>query len=144
MVRLDAFGGENSIWFGENVELNDFVHIGSLGSITIGDNVMIASRVLITDHGHGIYTGDGSHSNPTVAPSARKEVSVPVVIERNVWIGEGVSILPGTHIGEGSLIGAGSVVKGNIPPFCLAVGVPAKVIKCFDAVLGRWVPVGCK
>ena len=53
----------------------------------------------------------------------------PVVIEDDVWIGYGVKILSGTHLGQGAVIAAGSVVSGNIPPYAIAGGAPAKVIK---------------
>lgn len=56
-------------------------------------------------------------------------VTKPVVIEDHVWIGTRVTVLPGVNIGEGAIIGAGSVVTNNIDPHCLAVGNPAKVIK---------------
>jgi len=139
MVRLDAFGGPGCISFGRNVELNDFVHIGSIGSITLGDEVMIASRVFITDHDHGIYAGDGDHSDPATTPRARQEVCRPVTIGDRVWIGENVSILPGTQIGDGAIIGANSVVKGIIPAGTIAAGIPARVIKRYDAALAKWV-----
>ena len=53
----------------------------------------------------------------------------PVVIEDDVWIGSRVIIMPGVHIGEGCVIGTGTIVTKNIPPYAVAVGVPAKVIK---------------
>lgn len=139
MVRLDAFGGPGCIRFGRNVELNDFVHIGSIGSVILGDEVMVASRVFITDHDHGIYAGDGEHSDPATTPRTRQEVCRPVTIGNRVWIGENVSILPGTQIGDGAIIGANSVVKGIIPASAIAAGIPAKVVKRYDATLGKWV-----
>ena len=60
----------------------------------------------------------------------RKVVSKgAVVIDDNVWIGDKVSIMPGVHIGEGSIIAANAVVTKNIPPYSIAAGVPAKVIR---------------
>ena len=53
----------------------------------------------------------------------------PVHIGNDVWIGDRVMIMPGVHIGDGSVIGAGAVVTGDIPPYSIAVGVPAKVIR---------------
>jgi lipopolysaccharide O-acetyltransferase len=138
-ARLDAFGETGCIEFGHDVQFNDFVHIGALKQVKIGNNVLIASRVFITDHDHGCYSGKIDESDPSIAPAARQIHARPVIIEDNVWIGEKVSILPGTHIGEGSIIGAGSVVKGRIPPHSIAVGVPARVIKRFDSTLGHWV-----
>ena len=52
-----------------------------------------------------------------------------MIIGKNVWVGEKVTVLPGVHIGEGSIIGANSVVTHDIPPYSIAVGIPAKVIK---------------
>ncbi len=138
MVRLDAFGGVGCLSFGSNVELNDFVHIGALKSIVIGDNVMIASRVFITDHDHGVYDASKDASLPEQTPFNRVEISKPVIIGNNVWIGEGVSILAGVSIGASSVIGAGSVVTRDIPAKCLAVGNPARVIRQWNEVDRIW------
>jgi acetyltransferase-like isoleucine patch superfamily enzyme len=64
-----------------------------------------------------------------------------VIIEDNVWIGDMVSIMPGVKIGQGSIIGSNAIVTKNIPPFSIAVGVPAKVIKTFDREKSMWVTV---
>lgn len=141
LVRMDAFGPIGSITFGSNVQLNDFVHIGAVESVSVGNNVLIASRVFISDHDHGHYNDEHEPCRPSQPPAERIIYSKPVIIENNVWIGENVSILPGTRIGEGSIIGAGSVVKGIIPPYSIAVGVPAKVIKRFNSDLNRWIAV---
>ena len=53
----------------------------------------------------------------------------PVIIGENVWIGENVCILPGVTIGKGTVIGAGAVVTKDIPPFSVAGGNPARIIK---------------
>jgi len=66
---------------------------------------------------------------------------MPVVIENGVWIGESVAVLPGAHIGYGSVIGANSVVKGVIPPGSIAVGTPARVIKRFDSGSQQWLRI---
>ena len=63
------------------------------------------------------------------------------MIEENVWLGDGVCVLPGVTIGKGSIIGANAVVNKNIPAYCIAAGVPAKVIKKFDEQLKQWVAV---
>jgi acetyltransferase-like isoleucine patch superfamily enzyme len=65
----------------------------------------------------------------------------PIVIKRGCWIGQNVVIMPGVTIGELSIIGANSVVTGNIPPRSIAVGAPARVIKTWDAASRAWVPV---
>jgi acetyltransferase-like isoleucine patch superfamily enzyme len=55
--------------------------------------------------------------------------NLPVVIEDDVWIGMGVKLLPGIRIGTGSIIGAGSVVTNDIPPYSIAMGTPCRVTK---------------
>lgn len=144
-LRLDVFPlGDDlrpCLEIGDNVEINDYVHIGAVESVRIGNDVLIASKVFITDHDHGCYGGNGEQDRPEVPPGERKLHATPVVIEDKVWIGEFVSILPGAHIGHGAVIGANSVVKGHIPPDSIAVGAPARVIKRFDTGPGRWLRV---
>ncbi len=140
--RLEAYPLPNqstpSISFGKNVQINDSVHIaGSIG-IHIGNRVLIASKVFITDLNHGTYSGDSIHSKPETTAQERPLSYKKVIIEDNVWIGEFVAVLPGVTIGENSIIGAMSVVSRSIPPNSIAVGSPARVIKTFDASTGRW------
>lgn len=138
--RIDAYTENNKesvIKIGDNVQINDYVHIGAVESIVIGDNVLIASKVFITDHNHGNYSGPNQDS-PYSIPEERLIHSKPVVIEKNVWIGEFVSILPGVIIGEGSIIGTMSVVNRNIPPYSIAVGTPAKVVKKYNKKSKLW------
>ena len=128
---------KSCIKIGENVQINDFVHIGAVESITIEDNVLIASKVYISDHNHGGY--DINHSSdPNSDPIKRLQVSKPVKIKKNVWIGESVCILPGVTIGKGSIIGALSVVTKDIPDYTIAVGSPAKPIKKYNFETKKW------
>ncbi len=141
-VRLDAFGAKQPVLvIGRRVQLNDYVHIGAVESVEIGDDVLIASRVFITDHNHGEYQGSSAHSSPYINPAGRPIVSRPVKIGDRAWIGENVSILPGVTIGEGAIIGAGSVVTRDVPPATIAAGCPARVIKKFDVQQNTWVAV---
>jgi lipopolysaccharide O-acetyltransferase len=141
-LRIEAFPSANSttpvIRIGAGVEVNDYVHIAAIQSVTIGDRVLIASRVFISDHQHGSYGADGRHSSPLTPPGRRSLSSAPVMIEDDVWIGEGAAILPGVRIGRGAVIGASAVVTRDVPPFSIAVGAPARVVKSFDFTLGRW------
>lgn len=114
------------IIIGNNVGMNSDVHIGCINKIIIGDNVLMASRIYISDHTHGTIDKSELH----LPPAKRKLFSKgPVVIEDNVWIGEGVSILPGVTIGKNSIIGANSVVTKSFPHNSVIAGVPAKLIK---------------
>ncbi|WP_089889586.1 LbetaH domain-containing protein [Chitinophaga arvensicola] len=126
------------ITIGDNVQINDAVHIvGSVG-VTIGNNVLLASKIFISDLNHGNYSGAGIHDSPESIPKDRPLGHKPVVIEDNVWIGEFVSVLPGVTIGKGAIIGTMSVVTKDIPAYTIAVGSPAKVIKKFNFESQQW------
>ncbi|MBE3654118.1 hypothetical protein BOO93_15850 [Vibrio navarrensis] len=135
-LQLEVFDNHDktklpSVVIGSNVSINYNCHIACINHIKIGDNVLIASRVYISDHSHG----KTDFSDIYVPPSKREIVSKgPVIIEDDVWIGEAVSVLPGVTIGRGAIIGANSVVTKDIPAYCVAAGVPAKVIKQLDNI----------
>ncbi len=141
--RIDAFPDEEKVCvkFGADVQINDFVHIAGLKSVSIGNRVLIASHVFVSDHNHGCYDQSEGNTSPLIAPEKRALLSKPVVIEDDVWLGEYVSILPGVTIGKGVVIGAGSVVTANIPAYTVAVGSPAKVIKHYDFEKNKWLSV---
>lgn len=140
--RLEGFAGNNptgvKLHFGNNVQINDYVHMVAMENITIGDNVLMASHVFISDNSHGSYKGDDRDSSPEVPPTEREYSTSPVIIGKNCWIGEGVIIMPGVEIGEGCVIGAHSIVNKSIPPKTIAVGAPAKVVKIWDDVNNQW------
>lgn len=138
-VRLETVGGEGvCLIIGNYVQLNDAVHIGALERVEIGDHTLIASRVFISDHNHGTYNVQNARSYPEIPPIDRPLISNPVRIGCNVWIGEQVCILPGVTIGDGSIIGAGSIVTKDVPARSIVVGNPAKVIRMFDETTGEW------
>lgn len=131
-LRLGAFKRHNDLSFlpeiiiGDNVSINFNCHISCINKVQIGDNVLMASHIFITDHYHGKI----DDSELKKSPSQRELYSPgPVIIENNVWIGEGVTILPNVIIGENCIIGANSVVTKSFPKNSVIVGSPAKVIK---------------
>lgn len=142
--RLEAYPLSGSkgpvLVIGDNVQVNDHVHITASESVTIGNNVLIASKVYISDVSHGSYKGN-DQSLPGISPADRKLTSSPVIINDNVWIGDGVCILPGVTIGYGCIIGANAVVNKSIPAKSIAAGIPAKVVKKFSETTNRWEPV---
>ena len=114
------------IMLGDNCNIGPQSHITSINRIEIGNNVLTGPRVLITDNAHG----ESSIQMMNIAPIYRPLQSKgPVIIEDNVWIGEGAMIMPNVHIGKGCIIAANSIVTSNIPPYSIAAGIPAKVIK---------------
>lgn len=114
------------IVIGNNVSFNYDCHIACINKIIIGDNVLIASKVFITDHFHG----ETNYNSILLPPVTRKLYSKgPVVIESNVWIGEGVVIMPNVKIGRNSILGANSVITKNVDENSVVAGNPARVIK---------------
>ena len=142
-LRVDAFGNApNQVVFGNNVEVGDYVHIGALESVVIGDDVLMASKVYISDHDHGIYQGGTDIVSPANQTQAEKTLQIsPVRIGNNVWLGENVCVLKGVEIGENSIIGASSVVTKSIPANSIAIGIPARVVKQYNIALKEWVNV---
>lgn len=140
--RIECFpindAGEVVLKFGENVQMNDYVHITAAKSVEIGDNVLMASKIYISDCSHGSYLGDSNDSSPLTSPIDRPLSVKPVKIENNVWLGEYVSVLPGVTIGQGTIVGANSVVSKSLPPNVIAVGAPAKPIKKFNFETNQW------
>ncbi|MBP3380529.1 MAG: acetyltransferase [Ruminococcus sp.] len=126
-----------AISFGENVNIGDNVSIRCADRIKIGNNVLMGSKVLILDNSHGKYSGS-DQDIPGTPPNKRKIAASPVIIEDNVWIGEGAVIQQGVTIGKGSIISANSVVTKDIPEAVIVGGVPARVIKKFDPESSVW------
>ena len=139
--RIEAYP-ENSesivLSIGENVQINDFVHITAMTSVVIGNNVLMASKIYISDCSHGSYSGDDNDSDPRTKPSERPLFSQAVIIEDNVWLGESVSVLPGVTVGTGTVVGANSVVSRSLPSYVIAVGSPAVPIKKYNFKSQRW------
>ncbi|ELC8354180.1 DapH/DapD/GlmU-related protein [Clostridium perfringens] len=140
--RFDILGNENDnlkkLIFGKNCCIGDYVHIVASERVSIGSNVLMASKIFISDTNHGEYSGD-KQSDPNIPPNERLLIAKPVKIGDNVWIGDNVVVLPGVSIGSGSIIGANSTVNKNIPQNCIAVGSPAKVVKKYDKKDRKWI-----
>lgn len=138
--RIEAYPAtpKKVLFIGENVQMNDYVHITAVDSVIIGNNVLMASKIYISDSSHGSYIGDSNDSHPDSFPSERPLSTKSVVIKDNVWLGEFVSVLPGVTIGKGTIVGANSVVSKNLPDYVIAVGSPAKPIKKFNFEINKW------
>lgn len=136
-IEVNGIHSEKKLIFGENVNIGDYVSIRCANRISIGNNVLMGSRVLIIDNSHGKYTGE-NQDNPNTPPNQRELVTKPIKIEDNVWIGEGAVIQQGVSIGYGSIIAANSVVTKNIPEKCLVGGVPARILKKYSGESESW------
>lgn len=114
------------IIIGDGCAFGSANHITAINRIEIGNHVLTGKNVLITDNSHGTTERDQLDIPPRLRALHSKG---PVVIEDNVWIGDKASILPGVHIGKGSIVGANTVVSKDVPAYSLVVGNPARIIK---------------
>jgi acetyltransferase-like isoleucine patch superfamily enzyme len=138
--RFDLGGGGGdavTLVVGPNCHLGDGVQIVATERVQIGENCLMASKVFISDTGHGRYQGP-DQSSPHSDPNARPLHTRPVWIGDNVWIGENVCVLGGVRIGHGSIVNANAVVTKDVPDACIVAGVPARVIKRWDASTNTW------
>lgn len=116
------YGQHTTIGAGSFINFN--CTILDTAPVTLGQGVMIGPNCQLITVGH-----------PVDDPEMRSggwEIAHPIVIEDNVWLGAGVTVLPGVRIGENSVIGAASVVTKDIPPNSVAVGSPARVLRNVD------------
>ena len=109
-----------AIVLGDRVFLGRYCEFNVTGSVTIGDDALIASGCKFIDHDHGIAPGTPMNAQPGV--------TLPIVLEPNVWLGVNVIVLKGVRIGEGAIVGAGAVVTKSVPPGEIWGGVPARKI----------------
>lgn len=131
-IRIEAWDeymGEKfspEIIIGNNVIMNNDIHIGCINKIVIGNNVLMASRIYISDHFHGEITTSAISLPPE---KRRLYTKGAVIVGDNVWIGEGVCIMPGVTIGANAIIGANAVVTRDVPLNAVVGGNPARIIK---------------
>lgn len=135
--RLSVYGNDSNttnILIGNNcyIAFGFSALASSKAKIVIGNNVLFASNVIVTNENHGM---DPESS----VPYMNQELTArDVSIGDGCWIGEKVCILPGVSIGKKCIIGAGSVVTKSIPDYSIAVGNPAKVLKIYNFESKRW------
>ena len=117
---------------GDNVLIEQGVHLTCATELVIGDNTTISSNVYISDCSHSY---DQVSVNVLDQPLKTGSVS----IGKYCFIGTGAKILPGVTIGDGCIIGANAVVTHSIPGNSVAAGIPARIIKQYDEVQKAWV-----
>lgn len=156
-ARLRNVGRDSRICIGDGVKINrgaDIkVHCDGNGYIEIGENtiigayscmsglhVKIGKDCLIAPH-VGIFANNHVFADPRRKIREQKHTYKGIVIGDDCWLGSGVKVMDGVTIGEGSVIGAGAVVTKSIPPYSIAVGVPAKVVGKRDDMSDKSVDV---
>ena len=102
-----------------------------IGPVDIGNGVMLAQNIVVSGLNHGYEAID-------ISPSKQPVITKKITIEDDVWIGANSIITAGVTIGKHAVIGAGSVVVKDIPPYSIAVGNPAKVIKAYNFETNIW------
>jgi maltose O-acetyltransferase len=119
----------------ENLSIGNKVFIGygasflaTRSQIVIKDNVMFGPKVTIRGGNHSSHIV-GKLMTDYKNEDKKPEDDQPVVIENDVWVGTGAIILKGVTIGRGAIIAAGAVVTGNVPPYAIYGGIPAKLLK---------------
>jgi acetyltransferase-like isoleucine patch superfamily enzyme len=135
-ARLEALpttAGQGTITLEDDVMLQPYAHLAAVKSVQLGRGVMCGSHVYISDHDHDFANPD----EPAI--SNNRVIAAPVAIGDYTWLGENVVVLKGVEIGEHCVIGAGSIVTRSIPPYSVAVGAPARVVRRFDHQQKRWV-----
>ena len=140
-ARMQCYTQENQQY--GMIELGERCYIGYRftvlsgpdGVIKIGNDVLIASDVIITNENHGMDPeSELQYMDQPLSVSS-------VEIGDGCWIGEKVCIMPGVIIGKKSIIGAGSIVTHDVPAYSIAVGNPAKIIKTYDFNNHKWIKV---
>lgn len=142
-VSLRCFGTDSRIVVNNNVHLDSGVNIRThksgriqigpnsyLGPYTClsGDSISLGKNCMVASH-CGIYANNHIFADPHVPIRTQGNSYQGITVEDDCWLGTGTKVLDGVTIGQGSVIGAGSVVTKSIPPYSVAVGAPAKVIK---------------
>ena len=129
LTAWDSYGSQQfcpTLTIGAHCIIGAHNHISCVNRIEIGDYCMTGKWVTIVDNNHG----DTDAESMKIPPAHREIVSRgPVIIGRNVWIGDKATILAGVTIGDGAVVAANSVVTKSVPPNSVVAGIPARVVR---------------
>ena len=113
---------------GDNVDIGWMTTIAVGTQVSIGNNVRIAGRTILAGYpGHPMDAKDRAAGLPDT-----DEQAADIILEDDVWLATGVSVMAGVRIGQGTVVAAGSVVSRDLPPRVLAGGIPARIIRSLD------------
>ncbi len=119
-VVLRAWGG--TIKLGTDVFIGEYTVIYGHGGVTIGDDTLIAMHCRIVSSNHAVPDRNSRIRD-------HSDILLPTTIGKDVWLGAGVTVLGGVTIGDGCVVAAGAVVTKDLPPYSIAMGVPAQVVR---------------
>ena len=129
---------DGKLIIGDHVRITARCRITCAGAVRIGSDALFGPDVFITDHNHGMDPELPGGYSP-------QELSIrDVSIGEGVWLGQRVCVMPGVTVGAHSIIGANSVVTRDVPPYSIAVGAPARVVKQWDKERKCWKERGSK
>lgn len=133
-VRLLMGEDDTRLDLGNRVIVNVGCYLSGEGGLSLADDVIVGPHARLLSAGHGIDGGDPViWKNPLTG--------APIVVESGAWIGGGATVLPGVRIGRGAVVGAGSVVTRDVPPFAIVGGNPARLLRYregYGPVLPWW------
>ena len=129
-IGTGVFVGRNTILSCKNgdIEIDDRANIGFNCEIFSGGHVRLGKNTLVAAYTY-LVGGDHLHDRTDVPVLDQGRVAQGIEVDDNVWLGAHVVIADGARVGRDAIIGAGAVVRGEIPPFQIAAGVPARVIR---------------
>jgi acetyltransferase-like isoleucine patch superfamily enzyme len=119
--------GDTVISIGDRTSISGFCTVTAAQSVVIEPGVLMARYVYISDHSHAYASREYPVKDQGITGVA------PVRVREGAWLGQGVVVCPGVTIGRNAVVGANSVVREDVPDFCVAVGAPARVIRRMDA-----------
>lgn len=123
LQTLDGGGGPGELVIGDGTCIAGTCVLSAACSVRLGREVLFARNVYVSDHNHA-YRDTG---RAVLAQGIDK--LLPVVIDDGAWLGQNVVVTPGTRIGRGAVVAANAVVSGEVPPWSLAAGAPARVVR---------------
>ncbi len=129
-IRMEAIG-TGEIKIGDNVAIEQNVHLTSGGILTIGDHSTIVANACITNINH-------EYTDIEKSVLDQGYTAIDTVIGEGCFIGYGAVVLPGTILGKHCIVGANAVVKGDFPDYSVIVGMPGKIVKRYDADVAEW------
>ncbi len=132
-LNVNHRGRGIAITLGDNTYIGNENFFSTGRSIRIGDYTLTASRCS--------FIGSSHHHDDPMIPYATTGTTDDAIIDIgvNCFLGFGATVMGNVRVGHGSVIGAHSVVRSDVPPFCVAVGVPARVIRHYDFAASAWV-----